>query len=185
MTGTTSAIKLASNALILLGAEPISSFTDGSTGATIASNLYENSYLSLLTSHRWRFSVKQEKLARLTGDTGNSFTYMYQLPSDCMYLIQVDTFTYEVYEDKLYCNVTEVLADYVFRVDEDRLPPYFSKMFEFYLASQFAVALTGDLEKAELFSTFYMNELKRAKFADSTQTPQVSFVDSPYISIRY
>jgi len=40
MTGTTSSISLASNALLLLGHETIASFDEGTSGATIADNLY-------------------------------------------------------------------------------------------------------------------------------------------------
>ena len=54
-----SAIQLASNALLLLGHDPISSFTESTAGAQIASNLYETTYESLLTQHRWRFASKQ------------------------------------------------------------------------------------------------------------------------------
>ena len=84
----------------------------------------------------------------------------------------------------LYCNDLEVYVDYTYRVDEDKLPPYFTKMLEFFLSAQFAISLTGSIEKGEYFSKLYLNELRRAKFADSTQTPQDSFVDSPYLSVR-
>ena len=185
MTGNTSNISLASNALLLLGHEPISSFTEATSGATIASNLYENSYLSLLTNHRWRFATKKAQLARLTAAPLNEYNYSFQLPSDCIYLIKTTTSNYEVYGDKLYCNDLEIYVDYTYRVDEDKLPPYFTKMLEFFLSAQFAISLTGSIEKGEYFSKLYLNELKRAKFADSTQTPQDSFVDSPYLSARY
>ena len=46
-----SKVQLASNALILLGDEPISSFTEAGAGAQTASNLYETAYLSILSSH--------------------------------------------------------------------------------------------------------------------------------------
>jgi len=185
MTGNTSNISLASNALLLLGHEPIASFTEGTAGATIAANLYDTAYLSVLTNHRWRFATKQARLARLAETPINDYTYAFQLPSDCIYLIKVDAQNYEVFGDKLYCNSSELLADYTYKVDEDRLPPYFTKMLEFFLAAQFAVSLTGSIEKGEFFSKLYVNELKKAKFADSTQTPQVTFSDSRYITARY
>ncbi len=58
-------------------------------------------------------------------------------------------------------------------------------MLEFFLAAQFAVPLTGDMAKGDYYSKFYLNELKRAKYADSTQTPQDTFVQSAYVGVRY
>ena len=185
MTGTTSNISLASNALLLLGHETIASFDEGTAGATIAANLYENSYLSLLTTHRWRFAAKKAQLARLVETPLNEYNYAFQLPSDCIYLIKTTSCTYQIYGDKLYSNDLEVEAEYTYRVDEANLPPYFTKMFEFFLSSQFALSLTGDMEKGNYFSRMYLFELKKAKFADSTQHPQESFIDNPYVNVRY
>ena len=42
-TAADSSIDICSRALILIGAEPITSFTDGSTESLVASNLYETS----------------------------------------------------------------------------------------------------------------------------------------------
>ena len=185
----TSGISIASNALLLLGHEPISSFTEGTAGATIAANLYENSYLAVLSNHRWRFATKTQQLARLTEEPLiEGYRYAYQLPSDLLYLQSINegaTDRYNVYETKLYTNDENVIADYTYRVDEDKLPPYFTKMLEFYLAAQFALSLTGDMQKGEYFSKMYLNEIKRAKWADSTQQPQNLFVDSQYVNVRY
>jgi len=185
MTGTPSSISLASNALLLLGHQPIASFDEGTAGATIAANLYETSYLSLLTNHRWRFASKKAQLARLTEEPLNEYKYAFQLPSDSIYLIKTTSRQYQIYGSKVYSNDMTMEVDYTYRVNEDNLPPYFAKMFEFFLASQFALSLTGDMEKGNYFSRMYLNELKRAKFADSTQHPQVSFIDNPYVEVRY
>jgi len=185
MTGTTSSISLASNALLLLGHETIASFDEGTAGATIAANLYENSYLSLLTNHRWRFATKKAQLARLVETPLNEYNYAFQLPSDCLYLIKTTSRNYQIYENKLYTNDIEIKVDYIFRIDEGNLPPYFTKMLEFFLASQFALSLTGDMEKGNYFSRMYLFELKKAKFTDSTQHPQETFIDNPYVDIRY
>lgn len=186
---TTSSISTASNALLLLGHTPISSFTDGDTGSTIAANLYENSYLAILTSHRWRFATKTQELARLVETPLNDrYKYVYQLPSDLLYLQTIngnETDLYNIYESKLYTNETKVIADYTYRISEDKLPPYFSKMFEFYLAAQFAIPLTGDMAKGDYYSKMYLHEIKRAKYADSTQQPQNLFTDSAYVQVRY
>lgn len=44
----------------MIGAQPISSFTDGSTEALVASNVYEDILQASLTRHRWKFATNQK-----------------------------------------------------------------------------------------------------------------------------
>lgn len=185
MAGSTSSIQISSNALILLGHAPISSFDEPGAGPQAASNLYEQTYLSLLTTHRWRFATKKVQLARLSETPLNGFSYQFQLPSDLLYLIKKEVgFDYEVYGDKLFSNNQTESIDYIYRVNEDKLPPYFIKTFEFFLASQLAIPVVGNTSRAEYYQGQYEMQLRRAKFADSTQRPQDSFSYNPYVDVR-
>lgn len=186
MAGSTSAIQISSNALILLGHPPISGFDEPGAGAQAASNLYEQSYLNMLTIHRWRFATKKVQLARLTATPLNDFTYQFQLPSDLLYLIRKDVgFRYEIYEDKLYSNNLTEEIDYIYRVNEDALPPYFIKAFEFFMAAQLAIPVVGNSTRADYYSGLYEMQLKRAKYADSTQRPGDTFLQNPYVDVRF
>lgn len=180
-----SSISIASNASILLGANTIASFEEESAEATVAANLYETSYLSLLTNHRWRFATKKAQLARLSATPLNGYQYKFTIPSDCLYVIKTDANSYEIYENEIHSNNTAMEIDYIYRVDETRLPAYFVKMFEFYLASQFAIPITGDLNKADLYMKAYETELKRAKYADSSQRPFDGIPSAAYVDVRY
>jgi len=185
MAGSASDIALASNAMLLLGGSTIASFTDGSAEAEIAANLFEHSYKSTLSGHRWRFAVKQVKLARLTATPEALFSYQFQLPTDILYLFRtIDNQRYEVYGDRLYSNATEVTIEYVYDIESDKVPSYFAKMFEFYLASQFAIPLTGDLDKASYYKSEYEKALTRAKFLDSSSRPNQTFINNRYTDVR-
>lgn len=180
----TSAVNIASNALVLIGDSPISALTDN----RVANALYEQSYLSLLSIHRWRFATKKVQLARLAAAPENEFTYQFQLPADLVYLIRTsrDTdYDYEIYEDKLYSNSAIVSIDYIFRVDESALPAYFVKAAEFFMATQFAIPVTGNSRRFQEYMGLYEMQLKRAKYADSSQRPNDGFLDSPYTDTRY
>ena len=186
MAGNTSAIQMAPNALILLGHPPISDFNEAGAGAQAASNLYENSYLNLLTSHRWRFATKKARLARLQEKPLNQYDYQFQIPNDSIYIIKVENhYDYEVYEDKLYCNYKDVSIDYMYRVDESMLPPYFAKTFEFFMAAQMAIPVTANSTRASEYNAMYEMQLNRAKYADSTQRPVDIKETSEYIDVRY
>ena len=185
MAGLTTRIQLVSNALILLGGSPISSLTEESTGAVIGANLFENTYLAMLQNHRWRFAVKRQILSRLSAKPNTGYNYAYQLPSDFQYVVKGDATAYEIYNSEIHCNNETFTLDYVYRVEEDVLPAYFAKALEYNLAHIFAVPLTGDLNKADFYGKMFNSEMKKAKYADSSQFPEVSVMHNPYIDIRY
>jgi len=180
-----SKIKLVSNALILLGDEPISSFDNPGAGATAGENLYESSYLAILSSKRWNFATKKKKLSRLTASPENEYKYQFQLPTDLIMLITTyPVSTYRILGDKLYSDYKDIEIDYIWKIKEDQFPAYFIKAFEYYLAKQLCISVTEDYKKLELMQKGYEMELRRASYADSQSQPSVPIQDDPYIRVR-
>lgn len=185
MAGNTSAIQMASNALILLGHPPISDFSEPGAGARSASNLYESTYRDLLSGTRWRFATKKIVLSRLTESPLNEYEYQYQLPSDFLYIIRVtDNSDYEVYQDKIYSDIPTLSIDYVYRVDESFLPPYFAVLMEYELAKKLAIPVTANSTRAALYEDMAMKQLKKARYLDSSQRPADEVVGSTYVDAR-
>jgi hypothetical protein len=79
-TGDTD-IKICSDALLMLGANPISSFTEGTDESNICDRLYPDIKIRTLTMYDWSFSFKKTQLARLVTTPTNEYKYEYQLPS--------------------------------------------------------------------------------------------------------
>jgi hypothetical protein len=182
----TSKISICSNALILLGDKPISNFDESGAGALAAANLYESSYLNILSMHRWRFATKKATLSRLTTKPKNQWQYQYQLPIDLVAPITTYPVTdYELYADKLYSNNNSCELDYVYRVDESQLPAFFIKTMEFYMAMQFAIPVTGNSQRMAEMQNLFSQQLKNAKNVDSTIRPNAGIYDSPLTEIRY
>ena len=176
-------IEIISNAMILIGANPISDLSEGTEGL-VASSLYENSYRGLLASHSWRFATKKAQLARLTAAPLNEFKYQYQLPSDLVVVFKVQDGTdYEIYGDKLYSDQQEVYIDYRYRVPETLLPDYYALTLQFLLAAQFAIPITDNSQRAQVYQGLYEDQLKRAKNIDSSSRPQDAIVDNPLTGI--
>lgn len=180
-----SAIKINSNALILLGHTPISTFSDPGSGAQVAANLYETSYRAMLSDHRWRFATKKVQLARLSTAPDNEFSYQFQLPTDLITLIKLqETGNYEIYGDKVYTNRTTCNIDYVYRIDESFLTPSFTKALEFFLAAQYAIPVTGNSTRMKEYTSLYEAQLRRAKHTDSAERPNTGIIDSPFTDVR-
>ncbi len=181
------AIDLASNALLLIGEETISSFTDDSTAALVAANLYDLTYESLLTLHPWRFASSKATLSRLTATPVNEWDYAYQLPADFMVAQHIDDANekYQIFGDKLYSNNTSIVLDYTFKPDESLLPAYFAELLEYRLAAVFAIPITESATKGDYYASLGERQLSKAKTIDSMMTPSSAPAgNSPLINAR-
>lgn len=180
-------IDIASNALILIGDNPINSFTEPGAGATAAANLYPNTYEFVLSEHPWTFATKEQKLNQLSQapDPLTNYRYAYQIPTDMIRLWAVFPFSqYAIVDNLLYSNQSELLARYGYMPAESQLPPQFTKALEYKLASEFAISVTEDRVKAEYYEAKYRAAIAHARSVDSQGKPQVSIVDSPFVDVR-
>jgi hypothetical protein len=179
-------IQIASNALVLLGVAPISSFTDPGASARVAANLFESTMISALTVHQWRFAIKKQRLNRLSQTPENEWQYAFQLPSDYLDVIGLyPPSQYQIYQNFLYSNQTDVTLDYKFRPTTPSMPGYFTKMMEYRLAVDFSIAVTQDENKKQVFWGQYKDELARAMCTDAQGHPNIAIRHSPFTDVRY
>lgn len=181
-------IDIASNALILIGDNPISSFTEPGAGAEAAANLYPSTKVQLLSEHPWTFALKEQKLNRLSAapDKLTNWQYAYQNPTDLIrYWSVMPWANYEMVGSLLYSNQNELLARYIYDVAETALPPHFQKALEYKLASDFALLVTEDKSKAELYDKKYRVAIGQARGIDSQSHPQQPIISQPFTDVRF
>lgn len=178
-------IDIISNALILIGNPPISSLDpDQGAGATVSA-LYETVLEDLLTTTYWRFAIKQQTLSKLSATPLNTWQFAYQIPTDSLAIHRVvERSRYQIFEDKIFSNENELAADYTFRVDDTALPTYFVKAFQYSLAADFAISVTNDLPKNQLYSAKLLSTLPIALAADARAHPPTPILDQPFTDIR-
>jgi len=189
-TPANSAIDICSRALILVGAEPITSFDDDTTEALIAGNMYEDIARTNLTATRWRFATNQAVLNRLSEAPTGRFESAYQLP-DYLFLHAVTVrdfqIEYNVYGDKVFCDADPadvLIADFTYRANEVDWPSYFSVCVEYAMAVVFATALIRDTSLSNLMSTQYEFLMAKARSTDSQQQTTRKVVTSRFITNR-
>lgn len=185
-------IAIASNALVLIGASPIASFDDGDAGAIVAKNIYSEIVEDALTSHPWRFTIKQsDQLSRLSAAPNSIWSAQYQIPSDCLVvrrvLVNDSDLAYEVYEDKILCNAgetSEVYANYIYSTPVNEWPPYFRLAVQLKLASIFAIAV---IQKPAISASFEAQadmQMRKARNVDS-QIDTVPVIETKrFITVR-
>ena len=184
-------LDICSRALILIGAEPISSFDDGTTEATVAVNMYEDVVQAALVNSRWRFATNQKIVNRLTDAPTGRYDYAYQLPSDMIMLhgatVNGNLIEYQVYGDKLFADTTEtdtVIVDYSFRASEIDFPSYFTLAVEFSLAIIFATSIARDANLAALMTQRADLSMAKARTLDSQQQTTRKLETSRFLTAR-
>tara|TARA_R110002167_G_scaffold43800_2_gene132163 strand:+ start:2794 stop:3378 length:585 start_codon:yes stop_codon:yes gene_type:complete len=186
-------VTIASRALNLIGANQISSFTEGSTEANVANNLYDAIVEGSLTLTRWRFASGQQQLSRLDAVPTSRWDAAYQMPTSPPILllhgvtVLSKPITYDRYEDKIYTNTSVddlVIADYSYRPDSQYWPAYFSKALMYELASVFASSITRKGDLAAHWATEAQREYTRAKWADSSSQTARRLRTSTLTAIR-
>ena len=190
-TVANSAIDIASRALVLVGAEPITSFGSSSTEALVATNLYEDTVRATLSTARWRFATEQAVLNQLTDTPTGRFDIAHQLPSDLLALHGVtvnDTLIeYTVYGDKVFSDSTSadvLIADFTFRADEANFPSYFSLALQYTLASMFATSIARDDRLMQMMETKATMLMAKARNLDAQQQTTRKLSTSRFITNR-
>lgn len=151
----------------------------------------------VLADHPWNFAGKRVALADL-GNPPAIWTYRYDYPSDALRIraIQPPTrqsnpIVFKVEDDGTdsgLCILTdqdEAVCEYTRNVKNTALfTPGFVQALSWYLASELAPALTGDLNKQEACLTVYRNHLAAAQAVDSDEGIADPELQSPWEQAR-
>ena len=198
------ALTVCSDSLLLLGARPISSFTEGTDAANLCDRLYPGIKKSTLQSYHWGFSFKTAQLARTINTPVNEYLYEYALPSDrlgSVYRVynsrSVGAPTvkdWEILGDKLLANYETVVADYQFLMDEAAMPAYFIQLLKYMMAWHLAEPITDQIAKTQYWQSVAIGApsensrggyFRTASGIDGQGNPTQAFEDFSLIDVRF
>ncbi len=77
-------LTICSDAMILIGASPISSFAEATDASKTADRLYDDIRDTSIQQYPWSWSIKKVKLAQLDSAPINEWKYAYALPGDIL-----------------------------------------------------------------------------------------------------
>ena len=155
-------LSICSDALILLGASPLSSFTEGTDAAQACDRLYPDLKNTLLSTYVWSWTLTKIQLARLSATPINEWKYAYQMPGDhltgALAVFETDgtdqrsvRYGWEIYGDELVTNMETVFIDYQQTITEAKMPNYFVRLLRTALAAELAIVITDQATKADYF----------------------------------
>jgi hypothetical protein len=186
-------IEVAQRAMVLVGMEPLSSFTEATDEALVMNTSYEDIVEDCLAQNNWNFATGQIELSRLADAPVDRWDAAYAMPTEPA-VIQVQTITiedavqqYDIYERYIYLNANEndrVVLNYIFRVDTQYWPPAFTLWVIYRLASILALSVTRKADIARSYSQLADIQFRRAKARDAQQVTTQQVALSRYHRIR-
>ena len=162
-------VKVCNKSLLLLGAEAITSFSDGSPAAQACDTIYKEVKFTTLGMYKWSFTIAKTQLTRDTNTPQNEWTYQYLFPSDMLVgvpeAVRVTNnpggLLYKDWEigqaaggySVLMTNATEVHIDYQRAIGEGAMPTYFITLLAYQMAWHLAEVITDQTTKADYWKT--------------------------------
>ena len=158
-------ISICNQALLLLGADSITSFSAATPSSQACSTVYNMVVNATTGLYAWSFTVAKVQLAQSTATPVSEWTYQYILPSDMLTGVPravrtssaasaplVRSFEINQGADGLAVLMTDettIYIDYQKAVAEAQMPTYFTTLLVYQLAWHLAEVITDQTTKSE------------------------------------
>lgn len=185
-----SAVSICSNAAVMLGDAPFSSFSDPGDKVRAASNLWPSVRDYVLRSHPWNCATKRVVLSPDAEAPAFDWAYQYSLPGDYLRTLSVgergieDEFRIE--SGKLLCDNNPVRLRYIWRNDNPAsYDPMLVHALEHSMRAVLAFPLTQSGSMEQLVESVLRPILQRARAVDGQDSTSIEVGDSPLLTVRY
>lgn len=178
----TSAVSICSNALLMNGAQTISSFTDNTDRARQCSNLYPTVRDYVLSSHPWNCCSKRIQLNPDTDTPAFDWSFQFTLPDDFLRLISVGEAGYEddfriesgkVLMDNAVLNLRYVWKNY----NEASYSGLLVMAITLSMRAVLAYPVSQNASLEQLITQTIQPILKQSRAIDSTEQPPETLGD--------
>lgn len=164
-----SVVDICNKALSILGQKGIVSLDDNSPEAYACRIHWEPLKNEVLRKHPWNCSTKRLALSRLLEAPAFEYRYQYQLPMDCLSVLEVVPEAYFVVEGRrLLCNEESVSIRYAQAIDDStKFDSQLAAALAFLLASEICYNITKSTSLTEGLYKIGTDKLADAKASDS------------------
>lgn len=198
----TSEVDIASNALRLIGDQPITAFDDNSDRARLLNAVFNSTRDAVLRAHPWNFAVLRAALANATVTTVDStgatvttfpafeFGQAYALPNApyCLRVLYTDfegLLPWRVEGRFLLTDAASVTCAYIARTtDVIHYDAGFVAALQYCLAANAAMPLKGDKNLAQALFTLYERTLQEARAMNGQEGTQPTLDVRTLLDVR-
>ena len=194
-------VAIANLALTKLGDLRILNLTDNTKPAREVNAVFDMSRDYLQRRFSWRYCIKRANLAADSGTPLWDWSYQYQIPTDCLRILQVGQwYPSPDLSDLISTGGQEYVLEgkyilsnqagplklrYLSRVtDPVQFDTAFDMAFSAYLAYLVAEPLTASAEQKQMAYNDYRNAIKDAVIANAIENPPESLADQTWILAR-
>lgn len=190
-------VEIVNVALRALGANRITSLSDGTKNANVADDIYTFVRDQVLRSATWGFATSRQQLSRLSDAPAFGFDYQYALPSDWLRTVSVhdsdDGMGTVVYKEETYESQRVLLANsdaiylrYIARITD---PALFTSDFTIAFAIELAKRMAVSIPNSNTIKADLENEVKAiilgAKSTDSAGSTPESRPPGSWVTARF
>ena len=190
---TYSTTSIANAALLLCGASPVTSITDGTQNARAVNSIYEIARKSLLCECRWTHSTTRSTLATVA-TTAIAWYHVeegavYARPTDALKIWEMSDLQaiWREEGDYIISSSANLGAKYTFdQTHPSKWPPDFVAAFIDKLCSDISFMILNDAKKSQMFLEKYEKiSLPKAKSSNSQVGSYSSIIDDEWTSAKF
>lgn len=196
-----SQVEIANRALTKIGEARILSLSDDLEAARTVNSLWEVVRDAELRSRNWNFSITRDALPALVSAPAWGFTYQYQLPPNCLRVLEVGEYApgvsmsdyrsrseaaWQIEGGRILTDMAAPLkVRFVSRVEDTGLwDALFVEAFACRLAVEIAERLTQSTSKRQLAWDEYKDALRAAVRSDAIENPPEPLPDDTWMLSR-
>ena len=189
-------VSVINEALVLLGADVISSRTQSTPRAEKMDRIFDTTRDSVLRAHRWRFAKKRAAPISADSTTPNStYDYRYQLPSDCLRVLGIatdidgdedDDAIWEVEADRyLLTNESTFYLIYIYQAtNPSDWDDVFAEALAAKLAYKAAYGITQSVAVMDRMEKVWKDRIAHARSYDSMEGSTRLLISDDWIDAR-
>lgn len=186
---TASAVSICSNALVMLGAQSISSLSESVDRARICNAVYKTVRDDVLRSHFWNCAIKRVSLSPDVTTPAFDYSYQYTLPSDWIRTCSIGEYGEEVdfkpEGRKILCDESSLKLVYVYRnEDVTTWDASLVNAMTYAIKAAIAYPITQSASMLQVAQQELSMYMKRARAVDGQDAPPETMGDFPLLAAR-
>lgn len=183
----TSVLSICNSALLKIGSERITSLTENNKRAIICNEQYEKLRDEVLRAHPWNFAIARVEIAQVVSVPAYEYDYYYQLPMDCLRVLDIDTDggEWKVEGRYLATNESTVVIKYIKQeTDVSKFDPMFCEVLALRIAADIAFPITNSMTLSKAMWDAYNAQLRVTRSMDGQEGSPDSVSADQWVNAR-